>query len=194
MAHFRDGFRARHRDLEDPRTDVTARASERLLDGLRVKRGTDRRRRRRRWAAQGRAARRQRLAKGARHLHGVAVPAVVHVHRVRRHLVEMVVDRRHLEPAGEETGHHRRDLLIEEDEIAHDHGLVADLLERRVGAQGEPRLHRHALHRDVEVGAGHPDPVDVAGLHRSRLPERLLDGLPVRIRGPRGDGHGKCDE
>src|SRR5207249_1131061 len=76
-------------------------------------------------------------------------------------LVEMIVDRGHLETTREQTGHHRGDLLIEQDEIPHDHGVVTDLLERRVGAQGEPGLHRHALHRDTQIRAGHPDPKDV---------------------------------
>src|SRR5438094_6007165 len=116
-------------------------------------------------AAEWRAARGQRLAEGARHLQGVAVSAVMHVHRVRRHLVQMVVDRRHLEAARKQPGHDRRDLLIEQDEVAHDHGVVTDLLERRVRAQSEARLHRNTLHRDVEIGAGYADAEDVAGLH-----------------------------
>ena len=181
LPHLGDRLRARHRHLEHAAADVAPGAAERLLDLLAVERRS--RRRRRPGGAERRGARRQRLAQGRRELDGVAAALVVHVHDVRRHLVEVVVHRRHLEAAGEEPRHHRRHLLIEQHEIAHDHRLVADLLERRVGAEREARLDGDALDRHGQVGARHPDAEDVAGLELPGLAERLLDQLPVGIGG-----------
>ena len=96
------------------------------------------------------------------------------------------MDGSHLEATGQQTRHHRRHLLIQQDKIAHDHRVVTDLLECGVRAEGESCFHGNALHRDVEVRARHADTVDVAGLHLPRLAEGLLHGLPVGIRGPGG--------
>src|SRR5438309_4583568 len=99
----------------------------------------------------------------------------------------MVVDRRHLEPTAEEARHHGGDLLVEQHEIAHDHRLIAHLLERGVRAERESRLHGHALDRHREIGARHSDSKDVTVLELARLAERLLDGFPGGLRG----GHGR---
>ena len=90
---------------------------------------------------------------------------------------------RNLETTGKQSGHHGRDLLIEQDEIAHHHRVVADLLECRVRAQRESRLHRNALDCDAEIGARHADAKHITRLHLSGLAEGLLHGLPVGISG-----------
>src|SRR5438132_13800827 len=82
----------------------------------------------------------------------------------------MVVDRRHLEPTAEEARHHGGDLLVEQHEIAHDHRLIAHLLERGVRAERESRLHGHALDRHREIGARHSDSKDVTVLELPGLP------------------------
>ena len=68
-----------------------------------------------------------------------------------------------VEAVGEQARHHRGDLLIEQDEITHDHRVVTHLLERGIRAQGKPGPDRHAFHGDLQVRAGHADPVHVAG-------------------------------
>ena len=111
------------------------------------------------------------------------MPLVVHVHHVRRHVIEVVVDGSDLEPPAEEAGHHGLHFLIEQDEIAHDHRLVSHLLERRVRSEGEPSLHRDTPNGDGEIGPGHPDPEDLAGLNLARLAELPLHCLPVGVCG-----------
>src|SRR3989454_12271118 len=111
------------------------------------------------------------------------MPLVVHVHHVRRHVIEVVVDGSDLEPPAEEAGYHGLHFLIEQDEIAHDHRLVSHLLERRVRSEGEPSLHRDTPNGDGEIGPGHPDPEDLAGLNLARLAELPLHCLPVGVCG-----------
>ena len=179
--HRGDRFRAGYGDLEHAAANLSPRTSEHLLDLLCVESraggdgGSGTR------AAQGRAAGRQRLAQSLRHLDRVPMPLVVHVHHVRRHVIEVVVDGSDLEPPAEEAGHHGLHFLIEQDEIAHDHRLVSHLLERRVGSEGEPSLHRDTPNGDGEIGPWHPDAEDVAGLNLARLAERLLYRLPVGV-------------
>src|SRR5438445_632219 len=132
---------------------------------------------------------RQGLAQGLRQLDRVAVALVVHVHDVRRHLVEVIVNGGNVEPAAEEAGHHRGHFLVEQDEVAHDHRAVAHLLEGRVRPEGKPRLERHTLHGDREIGPRHSDAEDIARLQLARFTERLLDRLPV---GVGGAYHGWC--
>ena len=91
----------------------------------------------------------------------------MHVERRRIAAQHVIVDGGDLDPVLDQLGHHRIDFGLEQDEVAHDHRLVANLLERRVGAEGKPCFHRDTLHRDGEVSARHADPEDVAGLHLS---------------------------
>src|SRR5438094_149185 len=144
----------------------------------------------RRRAAQRRSTGRQGLAQCLRQLDRVAVALVVHVHDVRRHLVEVIVNGGDLEPAAEEAGHHRGHFLVEQDEVTHDHRTVAHLFEGRVGSEGKPRLDRHTLHGDREIGPRHPDTEDIARLELARFAERLLYRLPV---GVGGAWRGWCD-
>ena len=107
----------------------------------------------------------------------------------------MVVDGGDVEPARHEAGHHARDLLIEQHEVTHDHRVISHLLEGGVGAEGERRLHGHALDGDGEVGPRHPDAEDIAGLQLTALAKRLLHRLPVRVGGAHQARHNDdCDE
>ena len=60
-----------------------------------------------------------------RELYRLAMPCDVHVHRAGLGAQEVIVEGRDLDPALEELLHHRVDLVLGEDEVAHDHGLVA---------------------------------------------------------------------
>jgi hypothetical protein len=91
----------------------------------------------------------------------------------------VIVNGRHLEPARKQSGHHGGHLLVEQNQVAHDHRLLTDLLEGGVGAEGETRLHGDALHRHRQIGARHPDAKHVTRLELTGLPERLLDPFPV---------------
>ncbi len=81
----------------------------------------------------------------------------------------MVVDGGDLEPPFEQAGHHGGYLLIEEDEVAHHHHLIPHRLEGGVRSERESGLDGHTLHGDGEIGTGHPDAKDAAGLRLSRL-------------------------
>src|SRR5262245_2258571 len=92
------------------------------------------------------------------------------------------MDGRDLEATAQQGGHDGGHFLIEQDEIAHDHRMVPYLPERGVGAERETRLDGNALHRHREVGPWHADAINIAGHQLPRFPQRLLNGLPVRIR------------
>src|SRR5262249_41377481 len=97
---------------------------------------------------------------------------------------EVIVNSRHFKATGKKAGHHRSDFLIEQHQVAHEHRAVTRLLEGGVRSQRETGLDGYALDRDVEIRARHADAIDVAGLHLTRLAQRLLDSLPVRIGRP----------
>ena len=72
-------------------------------------------------------------------------------------------------------------------------------LEREPGAEGEARLDRDAVERDLQVGARQADPIDAAGHDGPFLAKGLADGLPIglgqsRVRHHHGQ-HGReaCD-
>jgi hypothetical protein len=101
------------------------------------------------------------------------------VHHVRRHLEQMVVQRRDAQPSLEQAGHDRVDLRIEQHEVAHHHRRAARRDEGGVGAQGERRLERHALHGDVQIRARQGHAEHPAWHHLPRRAERTLDRLLV---------------
>ena len=76
----------------------------------------------------------------------------------------MIVKRRDRDPLGQKARHDVLDLLVEQYEIAHDHGVVAHFLERRIGAQREAGLDVDALNFDLQIRAGHRDAKDVTRL------------------------------
>src|SRR5712691_10889336 len=133
-------------------------------------------------ATERRAAGGQCLAERRREFDRLAVARVVHVHHVRRHVVQMVVDGGDLEPPSEQAGHHGRHLLIEEHEVAHHHRLIPHRLECGVRSERESGLDRHTLHGDGEIGTWHPDTKDTAWLRLSRLAQGRLHRLPVGLR------------
>src|SRR5262249_42154029 len=122
-------------------------------------------------------------------LNGITVTLVVHVHHVRRHFVQVIVDGGDVETAGEQTRHHRRHFLIQQHQIAHDHRVVADLLERRIRSEREPGLDRNALDGYREIGARDAHAVYAASLYLACLAERLLNRLPVGVRSARDFRH-----
>lgn len=101
-------------------------------------------------------------------------------------LVEQGVE---AQPIGEEASQDRLHILVEEDEVAHHHGLVSGGLERGVRAEREGWLDRHPLDGDLEVSPRQADAVDVAGCHLPRLAEGGTYRLPVDRRALSG---GRC--
>src|SRR5262249_13384488 len=160
LAHFRERLCSWHADLKNSAAGVPARPPDRLLDRLSVERWTRGWRSGRRRGPEWCAARRERLAKRAGHLHRITVTAVVHVHHVRRNLVEVIVNSRHFKATGKKAGHHRSDFLIEQHQVAHEHRAVTRLLEGGVRSQRETGLDGYALDRDVEIRARHADAID----------------------------------
>ena len=93
----------------------------------------------------------------------------------------MVVKRGDLDPVLEELLHHRIDLVMGQDQVAHDHRLIAHRLEGEPGAEREARLDVDAVERDLQVRARQADAIDAARRDRAFLAECLADRLPVRL-------------
>src|SRR5437660_1898666 len=72
------------------------------------------------------------------------------------------------------------DLPLAQDQITHDHGVVAHAFERQPRPKCETSLDRGARNRDLQVRAGHAEFVDIAWLHRSLAAECVLDCFPLR--------------
>ena len=70
--------------------------------------------------------------KRLRQLQGVAVSFVVHVHHVRRYLVEVVVQAGDLKAVVEQSRHHGGNFFVKQHQVAHDHRVVVQLLEGSV--------------------------------------------------------------
>jgi hypothetical protein len=109
--------------------------------------------------------------------------ADVHEHHLRRIPEEVVVQRGHLEPAVERDGYDGVDLVLGQDEVAHDHGVLRRPPEGGPGGEAHRRRDLHSRRRDAEIRARHRDLEDtllrVEGPVRAR---QLLDLLPVQLR------------
>ena len=87
-----------------------------------------------------------------------AAPRDVHIHDARGLMQEVVVQRGLLDPTVLELAEDGADLVLEQHEVAHQHGLaVSHLLERDPGAKRQGRLDCHPSGGDVQVTARHPD-------------------------------------
>jgi hypothetical protein len=114
-------------------------------------------------------------------LHRVAVPCDMHVHGGGLGAEEVVMQSRHFDSVLDQHRHHRIDLVMGQDQVAHDHGLIAHGLEGEPGAEREARLDVDAVERDLQVRARQADAVDAARRHRAFLAEGFADRLPVRL-------------
>ena len=130
----------------------------------------------------------ERQTQGLGQLHRVAVALDVHVHGRRLRPQQVVVQGGDLDAALGQAAHDRVDLGLGEDEVAHDHGLVAGFLEGEPGAERQGRLDRDPVERDLEVRARQAEPMHAARLRRRRPAEDLLDLRPV------GRGLRRCRE
>ena len=108
---------------------------------------------------------------------------VVHVHHVRRHVVQVVVQGGDFEALVKQVLHHGVDFFVQQHQVAHDHRAVIELLEGRVGAEGEAGLHGHAIDGHLQIGARHAHAKDVAWHHRAGPAQRILDGVPIDVGG-----------
>jgi len=96
----------------------------------------------------------------------------------------MIVDRRDLHPPRHQGGQHRRQLRLQEDEVAHRHRLVgAHLEEGAPGAERQGRLDRHVADLDAQVPPRPAEAMDAAGEVLARNAEDAVDLLPDRVGG-----------
>src|SRR6267142_2235233 len=90
------------------------------------------------------------------------------------------------EPAGagaalDEFLHHGIDLVMQEHEIAHHHGLAAHFLECKIGTQGKSGPDRDPVEGDLQVAPPETDAVNSAGQLRAGSAERLCNRSPVVV-------------
>src|SRR3954465_2573917 len=92
----------------------------------------------------------------------------------------MVVNRGLFDAACLQRAHDRRDLVLEEDQVAHDHRLAVRItLECRPSSQSKGRLDGDIIQLHRQVGAGKSEPLDTAGVGSSFPAEYLLDACPA---------------
>jgi hypothetical protein len=118
------------------------------------------------------------------------VAADVHVVGGRAAAQHVIVHGGDLDAVLDQLGHDRRDLGIEQHEIAHDHDAAVRRLERGPAAQRKCRLDGDAVDRHRQVGAWEVVAVDVAGDDGGSA-DRLVDLLPVDLLGM-GGGADRC--
>ena len=92
-----------------------------------------------------RLAERQRRVEGLGQLHRIALAHHMHVERHGFCAEQVIVQSGDLKAALFQLLHHRTDLVLGQDQIAHDHGLVAHRVERDPGPQGEAGLEGDAI-------------------------------------------------
>ena len=98
------------------------------------------------------------------------------------------MDRGDLEPAIQQSGHDRRDLGIEQHQVAHHHRLAMHRREGDPSAQRQGRLDRDAIERDVQIGPRQPVAMDLAA-DGGGLAKGGIDLLPVDLGSAGGQGH-----
>lgn len=81
-------------------------------------------------------------------------------------------------------------LGLGEDEVTHDHDVIAGGEEGGVGAEGEPGLEGDTVERHLQVGAGEAVAMDVAGHDLSGPTQRLVNRAPRHRAGRSGRGLG----
>ena len=157
--------------------DGIALAADHLLDLL----GVEIRFRRRRCARcrKRRVADRERIVQCRGQARRVAVSIDMHVERGRLRTEQVIVHGRHRHSAGQQLRHHRIDLVLGQDKIAHHHRTVAFGLEREPAAEGQSRQQRHAVDRHVQIGARESVAMHIAGHRRTGSTQRLIDLAPV---------------
>lgn len=128
-----------------------------MADDLRQARGVerprDRRARRAGAGAPGRrlADQRERRGDAPREVRGRAVTVDVQVEEARRLAKEVVVQRRDVQAAGQNRGHHRVHLVLGQDQVPHHDVAAIAPGEGDPPAEPQRRRRRHAGDRDLEV-------------------------------------------
>src|SRR5271165_161376 len=174
-----DRFRAGNAELVDAAI-IGALGIERLIDGGGVE--IDLRRWRRGSGREGRLAFRERSVERGCKLHRLALAEHMHVHCERLIAQKMIVQCCHLDSACRKPCHDRGDLVHGQYKIAHDHALIAHLLEGEPAAERKAGLQLDTVERDLQIGARQADPVDATRRRGTGLPKRLADArLPVVI-------------
>ena len=123
-----------------------------------------------------------------REFHRIAVPEHMHVKGRRLRAQEMIVQSRDLDATGEQLLHDRADLAFGQHEIAHHHGIGARALEGDPGAERQRRLQLDTIKRDMQIGARHAHPINLARHHRAGFAKRSSDLAPIGFGGRGGEG------
>jgi len=94
---------------------------------------------------------------------GRTVTHVMKVEDVRSLVDEVIVDGADFKACGAKAAKHRVQFAFEQDEIAHDGGVVVGAVECSPGAERETRFDLHAGGAHVKIGAREAEAVNVAG-------------------------------
>jgi hypothetical protein len=118
----------------------------------------------------------------------------VHVHHMWRFPNQMIMDSGFMDAALLELHHDGFDLVFSENQVAHYHRAVAITFEGCPRTQGQSRLNIDAVEHDVEVLSRHPELDHIPWLHLAGAAHRVLDLLPITLRGANGSGASRlCD-
>ena len=144
----------------------------------------------RRWLIERRLRLRQRSVERLRQLNGLSVSHVMHVDDTRGFIQNMIVDGGDVESRSAQLLHDRREFVLQENQVAHDHGFVVVPSERRPGAECQSWLNLDAGNRDMKIRAGKAQPVDIAGL-LSRAAHRFVNFGRIQALGHEHHGTGQ---
>src|SRR6476469_2255268 len=112
----------------------------------------------------------------------------MHVNDTRGFIQHMIVNGSEVESCGSQLLHDWREFVLQENEVAHDHGGIVVAGERRPRAECESWLYLQASNGEVEIGSGKNELVDIAGL-LSRAAHRLVN--VGRVQTLRDQDHGQ---
>ena len=98
----------------------------------------------------------------------------------------MIVQGSDGEATREEASQNRVHLGMRQNEVAHDHHLIAHRLKRRPRTEREGRFDRDAIEGDRKIAPGKREPVHAICRDRAGSTKRRIDLAPVRLRHRRG--------
>lgn len=115
-------------------------------------------------------------------LHCISLSGDVHIEGRGLRPQKMIVDSCYRYAAGEQLAHDGIDLILDHDQIAHDHGFAAHGFEGEPATQRERRLDSHTVHGDMQIGSRQAEFMHAAWLIGTCFAERLIDFAPIHIR------------
>ena len=123
-----------------------------------------------------------------RELHRIAVSEHVHVEGCRLRSQQMIVERRDLDAAFGELGHHRAISASVSTRSPITMVALPSGPEGEPGAEREARLQLDAIKRDMQIGARQADAINAARHCCAGFAERASDLAPVDFGGGGGEG------